>query len=291
MNLRAAFATSNRVALATAATRLAVQAASAAGLRVLAAAVLLSARASLAADPAVVDLTHPFDTQTIYWPTAQPFQLQPVAHGRSAGGFWYEANQFCAAEHGGTHVDAPCHFAEGRLTVDAIALDRLIGPAAVIDVRDACAADPDYRVQVRDIEANEARHGRLPDGAIVLFHTGWGERWPDRKRYLGDDRPGVTTALHFPGISEEAARFLVQRSVRAVGLDTASLDHGPSRDFIAHQILNGADIPGLENVAHLERLPARGATVFAIPMPIRGGSGAPARIFAFLPPGDGDGSR
>ncbi len=278
MSMPAASAASRRVVLAAARASLAV--------------VAMSAPASLAADPVVIDLTHPFDAQTIYWPTAQPFQLQPVAHGRSAAGFWYEANQFCAAEHGGTHVDAPCHFAEGGLTVDAIALDRLIGPAALIDVRAACAADPDYRVQVRDIEADEARHGRLPDGAIVLFHTGWGQRWPDRKSYLGDDRPGITTALHFPGLSAEAARFLVQqRSVRAVGLDTASLDHGPSRDFIAHQILNGADIPGLENVAHLEGLPARGATVFAIPMSIRGGSGAPARIFAILPQGDGGGSR
>ncbi len=231
-----------------------------------------------------VDLTYPFDAQTIYWPTATPFKLESVAHGPSAGGFWYEANQFCAAEHGGTHVDAPCHFAAGKQTLDAIPLERLIGPAAVIDVSAACAADSDYRVRVDDILDHEKRHGRLPAGSMVLFRTGWGERWPDRKRYLGDDRPGVTTDLHFPGLSAEAAAFLVQqRDVKAVGLDTASLDPGPSRDFIAHQILNGADIPGLENVANLEQLPPRGATLYAIPMKIRGGSGGPARIFAIVP--------
>jgi kynurenine formamidase len=259
------------------------------------AAPLLLGGAAAFAGGRVVDLTHPFDAKTIYWPTSQPFRLEVVAKGESSGGYWYEANQFCAAEHGGTHVDAPCHFAEGRLTLDAIPLERLIGPAAVVDVRPACAADPDYRVRVADILEHEKQHGRLPEGAIVLFRTGWGERWPDRKRYLGDDRPGMTTELHFPGISAEAAKFLAaERQVRAVGLDTASLDHGPSRDFVAHQILNGADIPGLENVANLHLLPARGATVYAIPMKIAGGSGGPARIFAVLPEGEprrGGGSR
>jgi kynurenine formamidase len=248
---------------------------------------LMTAAAATAAER-VVDLTHAFDAQTVYWPTATPFRLETVAHGQTAGGYWYEANEFSAAEHGGTHVDAPCHFAAGKQTVDAIPLERLIGPAAVIDVSAACAGDRDYLIRVDDILADEARHGRLPAGCIVLFRTGWGERWPDRKRYLGDDRPGVTTDLHFPGIAAAAATFLVeQRDVSAVGLDTASLDHGPSRDFITHRILNGAGIPGLENVANLEQLPPRGATVYAIPMKIRGGSGGPARIFAVLPGGDG----
>jgi kynurenine formamidase len=238
----------------------------------------------------IVDLTHPFDDETIYWPTSKRFELQVVSHGPTDAGFWYEANQFCAAEHGGTHIDAPCHFAEGRRTVDQIPLEQLIGPAAVIDVREACAQDADYRVRVSDIRRHEEVHGRLPDGAIVLFWTGWGERWPDVRRYLGDDRPGEATDLHFPGISREAATFLVQeRRVDAVGLDTASLDHGPSKDFIAHQILNGANIPGLENVAHLDRLPPRGATVYAMPVKIGGGSGAPARVFATLPDEDDDG--
>ncbi len=237
----------------------------------------------------IVDLSHPFDSATIYWPTAQRFDLEVVERGPSTSGYWYEANQFCAAEHGGTHIDAPCHFAQGRNTIDQIPLEQLIGPAAVIDVRAACAKDADYLVQVDDIRRHEERYGRLPDGAIVLFWTGWGERWPDARRYLGDDRPGETSNLHFPGISSEAATFLAEeRRVDAVGLDTASLDHGPSTDFVAHQILNGANIPGLENVAHLERLPARGATVYAIPIKIGGGSGAPARIFATLPEDGGE---
>lgn len=246
---------------------------------------------TLAAQERFVDLTWPFNGDTVYWPTAQTFDLEVVSRGATGAGYWYEANQFCAAEHGGTHIDAPCHFAEGRRTVDDIPLEQLIGPAAVIDVRDACREDRDYRVRVADIRAHEERHGRLPTGAIVLFWTGWAERWPDRKRYLGDDRPGRTSDLHFPGISREAATFLVEeRDVAAVGLDTASLDHGPSTDFIAHRILNGANIPGLENVANLDQLPPVGATVFAIPMKIGGGSGAPARIFARVPSSSSDAS-
>jgi len=247
-------------------------------------AMLLAAPAGAA--ERIVDLTHPFDSTTVYWPTAKGFTLERVAHGPTSGGWWYEANNFCAAEHGGTHVDAPCHFAAGKSTVDAIPASRLVGPVCVLDVRARCAQDADYRVTVQDIRDHEAQHGRLPDSCIVVAWTGWSARWPDRKRYLGDDRPGVTTDLHFPGFSRQAAEFLVrERRVDAVGLDTASLDHGPSRDFIAHRILNGADIPGIENLAHLERLPARGATLVALPMKIRGGSGGPARVVAILPAG------
>lgn len=234
----------------------------------------------------ILDLTHPFDSKTLYWPTSKPFALESLHKGDTPGGYWYEANQFCAAEHGGTHVDAPCHFAAGGATVDAIPLARLTGPAAVLDVRRACNADADYRVQVQDILDHEKRYGPLPDSCIVLALTGWGARWPDRKRTFGDDRPGETSNLHFPGFSAEAARFLVaERRVDAVGLDTPSLDHGPSRDFIAHRIFAAAGIPGLENVAALDQVPPRGATVMAMPMKIAGGSGAPARILAFVPEG------
>jgi kynurenine formamidase len=245
-----------------------------------------AAHAGTGARTLLIDLTHPFDESTVYWPTAKPFKLQSVHHGETPGGWWYEANDFSAAEHGGTHVDAPCHFAAGKSTVDAIPPSRLVGPAAVIDVRAQCARDADYRVTVDDILAHEKRYGRLPDSCIVLAFTGWGARWPDRKRYLGDDRPGETSSLHFPGYSQAAAEFLVrERLVDAVGIDTASIDHGPSRDFIAHRVFGAADIPGLENVAALDKLPPRGATVWALPMKIRGGSGGPARIVASIPEG------
>ncbi|HYP54629.1 MAG TPA: cyclase family protein [Pyrinomonadaceae bacterium] len=232
----------------------------------------------------VIDLTYDFDERTIYWPTAKPFEFTRDAWGQSPGGYFYASGSYSASEHGGTHLDSPVHFAEGRDTADRIPLARLIGPAVVVDISAACARNADYLLSVADIRTWERRYGRLPDGAILLVRTGWGRRWPDRKKYLGTDAPGDTANLHFPGISREAAEFLVkERRLDGVGIDTASLDYGQSKDFVAHRVLNGANVYGLENVANLERLPARGATLIALPMKIRGGTGGPARIIAVLP--------
>ena len=234
-------------------------------------------------DGKIVDLTHSFDENTIYWPTSKPFTWEKEAWGRSEG-FWYTAGRYSASEHGGTHLDAPIHFGEGGLTVDQIPLSKLIGEAVVIDISEAAGKDPDYLLTARDITDWEEKHGPLPNNAIVLIRTGWGRFWGDRKKYLGTDVPLDTDNLHFPGLSREAAELLVkQRKVDAVGIDTASLDRGTSRDFLAHQVLNGANVYGLENVANLDRLPARGATLIALPMKIGGGTGGPARIIAVLP--------
>ncbi len=232
----------------------------------------------------VIDLTHSFDEQTIYWPNAQAFRWEKEAWGPSAAGFWYTAARYSASEHGGTHLDSPIHFFEGKLTVDQIPVSKLIGPAVMIDISSMCESTPDYQMTKGDIAAWEQANGRIPGGAIVLVRTGWAKFWPDRKRYLGSDVPGDTANLHFPGLSREGAEFLAkERQIDGLGIDTASIDHGASKDFIAHQILNGANIYGLENVANLDQLPAKGATLLALPMKIKGGTGAPARIIAFLP--------
>jgi len=233
----------------------------------------------------VVDLTHPFDEKTPYWPTSPSgFELKRLHYGPSDAGYFYSANSFCAPEHGGTHLDAPIHFAEGKPAVDQIPLERLIGPAVVIDVSRPAAAGPDYRLSLEDVRVWEGRNGAIPSGAIVLLRTGWSARWPDKKRYLGDDTPGEASRLHFPSYGEQAARFLVEtRKVAALGIDTASIDYGPSKDFIVHRVAMGASVPGLENLDHLDALPERGAWVVALPMKIAGGSGAPLRAVAFLP--------
>jgi kynurenine formamidase len=232
----------------------------------------------------IVDLSYSFGRQTIYWPTAESFSLERVAYGEAPGGYFYAANNICMAEHGGTHMDAPLHFAAGGLTADAVPLSSCIGPAAVIDVRSKAAADADYRLTVGDLEAWESEHGRLPRGAIVVMYSGWGAYWPDKKRYLGTDKQGDVGNLHFPGFSKEAAEFLVaQREIAAIAVDTPSIDHGPSTDFIVHRVINGANKPGFENVANVDRLPAAGATIIALPIKIEGGSGGPARIIAVLP--------
>jgi len=235
-------------------------------------------------DKKLVDMTYSFSADTLHWPTAKPFQLEKVNEGMTPQGFWYSSYNYGGSEHVGTHLDAPFHFAEGRWTTEQIPLGQTIGPAIVIDVRRQAEADRDYRLSAGDIHRWEKRHGCIPAGAIVLMHSGWGKYWGDRKRYFGSDQPGDASDLHFPGLSKEAAAFLVkERRIKAIGLDTPSIDHGPSKDFVVHQVLGAANVPIFENVAALERLPATGATVFAIPMKIKGGSGAPLRIFAVLP--------
>jgi len=237
------------------------------------------------AERRVVDLSHAYDEDTVYWPTAEGFRLHVDSRGMTPGGWYYEANSFASAEHGGTHLDAPVHFAQGQQSVDEIPLQRLVGPGVVIDVTAACQRDRDHQVDVAELRAWEREHGRLPEGAIVLLNTGFARYWPDRVRYMGTDERGAEAVakLHFPGLHPEAARWLVsERSIGAIGLDTPSIDRGQSSTFESHRILFAADVPALENVARLAELPATGFTVVALPMKIRGGSGAPLRIAALL---------
>ncbi|MCC6930120.1 MAG: cyclase family protein [Gemmatimonadaceae bacterium] len=233
----------------------------------------------------VVDLTHPLNAKTLYWPTAKTgFQLQEVAFGDTPGGYFYSSYTFAAPEHGGTHLDAPIHFHKGGLTADRIPVEQLIAPAVVIDISAKAAKDADYRLTVDDVLAWERKNGRIPRGAFVMLRTGWGVRWPNAKAYLGDDTPGDASKLHFPSYGVDAATLLVrERKVTALGADVASIDYGPSKDFKVHQIASAASVLGLENVARLEALPVRGATVIALPMKIEGGSGGPVRIVALVP--------
>jgi kynurenine formamidase len=241
------------------------------------------AGAPVLAGDRLVDLTHPFDQDTIYWPGNRSFELTHTRWEEDEAGDWYAAAEFGAAEHGGTHLDAPLHFARDGVSVAEIRVQDLLGPARVVDVERQCLDDRDYRVSVQDVTRHEANEGRIPPGSVVLFRTGWSRSWPDRRRYLGSEDPQAGGELHFPGLSAEAARLLADRKVALVGIDTASLDPGLTPDFAAHRVLAQAGIPGLENLTGLEKLPARGATVMALPMKIAGGSGAPVRVVGLLP--------
>ena len=245
---------------------------------------LLAARAYPIDGKKLIDMTYPFAEDTLHWPTAKPFKLEKVNEGMTPQGYWYSSYNYSASEHVGTHLDAPFHFAQGKWTTDQIPLERTIGPGVIIDVRRKAEANRDYQLQVVDLRTWEKRYGKIPPGAIVLMHSGWGKLWGDRKRYFGTDQEGDVANLRFPGFSRDAAELLLkERKIKAAGTDTPSIDYGPSRDFAVHQIFGAANIPIFENVASLERLPPKGATIFAVPMKIKGGSGAPLRIFALLP--------
>ena len=189
-------------------------------------------------------------------------------------------------EHGGTHIDAPVHFSRGKQTLDQIQIDRMVGVAVRIDVAEQCARDRDYRVTISDLERWEAKHGRITNQAIVLLNTGYARFWPNRKDYLGTDLRGQegVRALHFPGLHPEAATWLVrERQVKAVGIDTASIDYGQSTKFETHVALLSQNVPVFENLAELQGLPDRGFDVIALPMKIAGGTGGPLRIIGVVP--------
>ena len=255
----------------------------------LAAAATLSACAKPAEKPLEgrwVDLTHDLAEDSPFWPTAEGFRHEVASYGKTPGGWFYSSYNLTLSEHGGTHLDAPIHFAEGKQTADQMPLDRLIGPAAVIDVSAASAANPDYRFTVADLEQWERSNGRLPDGAILLFNTGYSSRWPDRKAYMGTDErgPDAVAKLHFPGLSAELAQFLVSsaRSPRS-GSTLRASTMASRRTSWPIASCSGPTFPGSRMLPTSTQLPPKGATVVALPTKIRGGSGAPLRIVALVP--------
>lgn len=233
-----------------------------------------------------IDLTHAFSNETVYWVTAKEFELDTVAYGNVEAGYFYSANNFSAAEHGGTHIDAPIHFAKGKQTVDEIPIDKLIGKAIKIDVRKNAENNKDYQITIADFQNWETENGiRIPDNSIILLETGYSRFYPNKLTYLGTEARGAEAVkdLHFPGLSSEAAEWLTtKRSIKAIGLDTASIDYGQSKDFKSHVILLSKDIPVFENLANLEGLPSKGFMVIALPIKIKGGSGGPLRIVAVV---------
>ncbi len=233
----------------------------------------------------LLDLTYPFDENTVYWPTSPfGFELSELAYGDTGAGFFYSSNAFKAPEHGGTHIDAPIHFAANRHTLDQVPIEKLVAPVVVIDVSKQAEENADYRLTADDVRAWEKTHGAIPAGAIVMLHTGFGKHYPDRLKYLGDDTPGDASNLHFPSYSQSSAEYLVhKRKIAVLGIDTASIDYGQSTHFMAHVLANKANVPGLENVANLGELPPTGAWVMALPMKISNGSGGPVRIVALVP--------
>jgi kynurenine formamidase len=228
----------------------------------------------------ILDLTYPLNQNNAYWPgpSYSSFKYETVATLNDNGVF---SGIYSTPEHLGTHIDAPNHFEDNQPSVDKLQLETLIGPAAVIDISAKVELNADYELTKEDITFWEKSNGRIQDRSIVLLNTGWWRRWNDYDKYKNADG---ANKLHFPGYSEEAARFLVEkRNIKGTGIDTLSADHGMSSDFAVHHIINGAGKYILENVANLDKLPPIGATLIIAPIKIEGGSGGQARIWAILP--------
>jgi kynurenine formamidase len=231
-----------------------------------------------------IDLSYTFDSTTLYWPNnVKSFEHSTEAEGKTALGYFYSSYSICTPEHGGTHLDAPIHFSENKLTVDQLPLSSVTGNAVVIDVSANALANRDYLISIADIEKWEKENSAIPDNCIVLFRTGYGKFYPDREKYFGTAKKGAEAIpeLHFPGIAPETTEWLLsKRNIKAMGLDTPSIDYGQSKDFKTHQLLLGMNKPGFENVANLDKLPSKGIYVVALPMKVGGGSGGPLRIIA-----------
>jgi kynurenine formamidase len=229
----------------------------------------------------LVDLTHPFALGIPYWPG----QLQePFSHTVKEVRQRVWGGCFTMAEHMGTHIDAPRHFvADGRAT-DELRLDEMISLGVVIDISEKAERDPDYSLTVDDILHWERRFGQIQPGTTVLLYSGWGRKWSEADAYLNKDAEGV---LHFPGFSGEAARFLLEdRRVRVLGLDTLSADNmvqTMAEDSPVHRLVHEADGWILENLARLDQLPVRDFVLVVASILIKGGTGAPARVFALVP--------
>jgi kynurenine formamidase len=249
--------------------------------------VLISSTCKTGEKGELLDMTYVYDENTIYWPTAKGFELKKLAWEVGEAGYWYASNEYSASEHGGTHADAPIHFAENGRTMDQIPLEEWIGTAVKIDVTAKCEKNRDYLLSVNDITNWEEQHGKIPDGAWVIMYTGIDTKYyPDKLKVLGTEKTGADALpeLSFPGFSPESVEFLIkERNFTGIAIDTPSIDFGKSKDFKVHQVLFAADKLALENIANLDKLPTTGAALYVIPMLIKDGTGAPARVFAILP--------
>jgi kynurenine formamidase len=231
---------------------------------------------ALLAPNRLVDLTQPLGPDTVLWPGSSPFAARVVADYDTHDGY---ARELSVPEHAGTHLDAPAHFSRGGATTETLDLGMLVRPAVKLDVRDLVGDDACFVLRAPAIEEIEAREGLVPSGVALLVHTGWEARHDDPVAYAGG------AELRFPGLAPDAAELLVDRGVAGIGIDTLGIDPGHVEGFPAHRVTLPAGVWHLEGLVGLERVPARGAWLVAGCLPVVAGSGAPARVFAILPPG------
>jgi kynurenine formamidase len=235
-----------------------------------------------------VDLTYAFEPgipHYVDFPDEVRTVLFDFDEGVGERGSGFLAHEYRHIGQWGTHMDPPSHFARAGRSQDEVGVAEMILALVVIDVRDSVAADPDFACTRSVIEAWEARHGRVPDGAFVALHTGWGTRWPDGEAMQNRDAAGVA---HYPGWGADALELLVaERGVTAIGHDMTDTDPGvrvSAGELPAETYILTADRWQIELLANLDQVPATGALIVATWPKPRGGSGFPARVFAIVPP-------
>ena len=224
----------------------------------------------------VVDLTHAFTPEFPTFFGTPGIALKKLKDFKADG---FNVNEWTLLEHAGTHIDAPIHFAATGAGPAELPVDQLVVPLAVVNVAEKAKANADYQMSLADVAVWERRHGRIPRGACVAMNSGW-DSLVSSPRYVGKDAAG---AFHFPGVHPEAAEFLMkERSVVGLAVDTLSLDFGASKDFKTHYAWLPSGRWGLENVAGLGGVPARGATLVVGAPKVRGASGGPVRLLALV---------
>lgn len=238
----------------------------------------------------VVDLTNRLSADTPTLTLPEPFanlidfSIEEVSAFDDKGPLWRH-NNIHTGEHIGTHLDAPRHWISNRDGSDVadIPVSKLVGPACVVDITDKVAADVEYLLTVKDLQAWESAHGTLPAGGWLLVRTGWDQHSQDESAFLN----AADGTSRTPGISSEAARWLAQeRPIAGYGVETVGIDAGNA--FIleppmpAHHFLLEADKYGITSLQNLSELPATGAMVVVSPLPIVGGTGSPARVLALV---------
>lgn len=243
----------------------------------------LSCLSAVSAEIRLVDLTHMHGPSTIYWPGNPKYNFTIMFRNITDQGYWYEANSFATAEHGGTHLDSPSHFAKGAWHTAQIPMENLYGPGVVIDVKSKTKNNPDYRVTLQDLMDWERKYGRIPRKSVVVMNSGWSYFYPNKTRVFNSTTPDDPSTFHFPGWHEDAVTWqLNNRHINVLGVDTPSTDYGQSTTFPVHVILGKANIPGMENVAFLDRIPVNGTMIYAAVIKLYDGSGGPIRVFATI---------
>ncbi len=226
----------------------------------------------------VVDLSHVLDSEMPTWPGDPELELESVASLQEDG---FNLRRFSMGEHSGTHVNAPAGFIAGGMGVDEFPASALVAPAVVIDVSEEAGADPDYLLRVDKLLAWEREHGAVPPQCFALLYTGWQDKWQDSRAYLG---PAEDGSLHFPGFDAQSMGVLLtQRGVAGVGIDTHGVDGGLDTAFSINRRVLERRRPVLENLCNLDKLPPVGAVLVVGILRLKGGSGSPASVLAFLP--------